>query len=81
MFKKLVGLLTVGVAGLLFSGVASAQIATTAHDFSGTDLTWGVMMSFALTNLVLLSLVILLLMSSILLYAGCDYLSCLNFKP
>ena len=36
MFKKLVGLLTVAVAGLVFSSVASAQITTTAHDFSGT---------------------------------------------
>lgn len=32
MFKKLVGLLTVTVAGLFLSGVASAQITGTAHD-------------------------------------------------
>ena len=40
MFKKLVGLLTVAVAGLLFSGVASAQAITgSAHDFSGDGYT------------------------------------------
>lgn len=36
MFKKLVSLLTVAVAGLFLGGVASAQgIANSAHDFSG----------------------------------------------
>ena len=35
MFKKLVGLLTVAVAGLLLSGVASAQITGSVHDFTG----------------------------------------------
>lgn len=39
MFKKLVGLLTVAVVGLFLSGVASAQITGTAHDFSGAGYT------------------------------------------
>ncbi len=39
MFKKLVGLMTLAVAGLVFGGVASAQgIANSKHDFSGD--TW-----------------------------------------
>lgn len=38
MFRKLIGLLAVAVTGLLLSSVASAQMATTAHDFRG-DLT------------------------------------------
>lgn len=42
MFKKLVGLLTVAVAGLLLSGVASAQSITgSAHDFSGDGFSGG----------------------------------------
>jgi hypothetical protein len=39
MFRKLVGLLTVTVSGLFLSSAALAGIATTAHDFSGADLT------------------------------------------
>ena len=39
MFRKLVGLLTLTVSGLFLSSAAFAAIATTAHDFSGADLT------------------------------------------
>ena len=34
MYRKLAGLITVAVTGLFLTGVASAQIAGTAHDFS-----------------------------------------------
>jgi predicted CXXCH cytochrome family protein len=34
MFKKLVGLLTVAVTGLLFSGLASAQLVGSSHDLT-----------------------------------------------